>query len=58
MSSGPTATATMAPGGDSCIRRARNETVLIAVSRSKTPARVAAMYSPVLYPIYAPARTP
>ncbi|CKT14233.1 Uncharacterised protein [Mycobacterium tuberculosis] len=57
-SSGPRATATMAPGGDSCIRRARSDTVLIAVCRSNTPARVAAMYSPVLYPMYAPARTP
>lgn len=39
-------------------KAARSDTVLIAVCRSNTPARVAAMYSPVLYPMYAPARTP
>ena len=40
----------MTPRGEACIRRARIETALIAVGRSKTPAMVAATYSPMLCP--------
>ena len=46
-SSGLIATATIAPGGESCISRARTATTRIAVSRSNTPASVAAAYSPM-----------
>nr|CRL82817.1 hypothetical protein CPGR_06044 [Mycolicibacter nonchromogenicus] len=48
----------MTPRGAACIRRARIATTLIAVSRSKTPATVAAAYSPMLWPISAAGRTP
>ena len=48
--SGLDATATMAPAGAACIRRARIDTTLIAAARSKTPARVAATSSPMLCP--------
>ena len=54
-SSGFSATATMTPGGDACIRRARADTAVIAVGRSNTPARVAATYSPMLCPASADA---
>ena len=50
IASGLNATATMTPRGDACIRRARIDTALIAVGRSKTPATVAATYSPMLCP--------
>ena len=48
MASGPSATATMTPRGAACISRARIDTTLMAVARSKTPAMVAATYSPIL----------
>ena len=50
IASGLSATATMTPRGAACIRRARIDTALIAVGRSKTPAMVAATYSPMLCP--------
>ena len=58
MLSGLEATATIAPAGAVCIRRARVETALIAESRSKTPATVAATSSPMLWPASAPGDTP
>ena len=58
MASGLIATAIIAPGGEECISCARIATILIAVSRSKTPARVAATYSPMLCPANTAARTP
>ena len=58
MSSGLDATATMAPAGAACIRRARIETTLIATGRSKTPATVAATSSPMLCPASAAGVTP
>ena len=47
-SSGLSGTATITPGGAACIRRARTDTTFTAVGRSKTPANVAAAYSPML----------
>ena len=46
-------TASIAPGRQSCIRRARRATRRSASSRAKTPARHAATYSPRLWPIIA-----
>ena len=57
-SSGPSATATMTPGGAACMSRARADTAVIAVGRSNTPASVAATYSPMLCPASADGRTP
>ena len=58
VSSGLSATATIAPRGAACISRARADTALIAVGRSNTPAQVAATYSPMLCPAKAAGRTP
>jgi hypothetical protein len=58
MASGPSGTATITPRGAVFIRRARIDTTLMAVGRSKTPAMVAAAYSPMLWPAIAAGRTP
>ncbi len=58
MASGLSATATMTPRGAACIRRARIDTTLTAVVRSKTPAMVAATYSPMLCPAMIDGRDP
>ena len=58
IASGLSATAIMTPRAAACIRRARTDTALAAVGRSKTPATVAATYSPMLCPANAAARTP
>ena len=58
IASGLSATATMTPRGAACIRRARIDTALTAVARSKTPAMVAATYSPMLCPANAAGRIP
>ena len=51
-------TATMTPRGAACMSRARIETTLTAVSRSNTPASVAAGYSPMLCPAMTAGVTP
>ena len=58
IASGPSATAIMTPRAAACIRRARTDTALATVGRSKMPATVAATYSPMLCPANAAARTP
>ncbi|SKZ37974.1 Uncharacterised protein [Mycobacteroides abscessus subsp. abscessus] len=58
ISAGPRGTATITPRGAAFISRARIATALTAVGRSKTPAMVAAAYSPMLCPASADGSTP
>ncbi len=51
-------TASIAPGGRDCISAPRAATSFSASPSSKTPARVAATYSPIEWPTIAAGRTP
>ncbi len=51
-------TASIAPGGCDCMSRPRSATSASASSSEKTPARCAATYSPMLWPIIASGFTP